>query len=70
MKTGDGGPCLDLVLANSNLSVPPGTGGGHTIFVDPVPWEGLLMITADLVDLQQPWRHDVNKLARAVINLA
>jgi uncharacterized cofD-like protein len=69
MKTGEDGPFLDLVLANNNLSVPPGIGGGNTIFVHPVPLEGLLMINSDLVDVQQPWRHDGKKLAQAVVNL-
>jgi uncharacterized cofD-like protein len=61
--------CLDMVLANSNLSIPPERGGGHTIFVQPDPPPDIPMIVADLVDEQRPWRHDSAKLAQAVINL-
>jgi uncharacterized cofD-like protein len=68
-KIGNEGPFLDLVLVNDNLSVPPETGGGKTIFVEPISPEGLLMISDDLVDVQQPWRHDGKKLAQAVIKL-
>ena len=60
---------LDTVLANDNLSVPPQTGGGQTVYVQPVPPDGVRMITADLVDEKRPWRHDSDKLARAVIGL-
>lgn len=61
--------CLDIVLANDNLSVPSDRGGGQTIFVRPTPPDDLPMITADLVDEQRPWRHDSQKLAKAVMNL-
>ncbi|MCP4425638.1 MAG: YvcK family protein [Chloroflexi bacterium] len=71
--------CLDLVLANDNLSVPPDKGGGKTVYVQfvrppaakssPTAPEQVKMIATDLVDEEQPWRHDSDKLARAVINL-
>ncbi len=61
--------CIDIVLANDNLAVPPETGGGHTRFVPPVPPAGVAMMTADLVDETRPWRHDSEKLARAVMAL-
>jgi uncharacterized cofD-like protein len=60
---------LNIVLANSNLSVPPETGGGNTLFVKPLAPAEIKMITADLVDESQPWRHDSAKLAKAVIDL-
>lgn len=60
---------IDVVLANDNLSVPPQTGGGRTVYVTPLAPDDVLMITADLVDEKRPWRHDSDKLARAVINL-
>jgi uncharacterized cofD-like protein len=60
---------LDAVLANDNLSIPPDRGGGETIFVRPVPPEKVRLVTADLVDEQQPWRHDSTKLAKAVMGL-
>jgi len=61
--------CIDVVLANDNLDVPPETGGGHTRFVLPTPPAGVAMATADLVDEARPWRHDSEKLARAVMAL-
>lgn len=61
--------CLDIVLANDNLSISPQQGGGHTIFVAPTPPPTIPMITADLVDEERPWRHDSTKLAKAVIKL-
>jgi len=61
--------CIDLVLANDNLSISPETGGGHTQFVAPTAPEGVAMITADLVDEMRPWRHDSAKLARVVMQL-
>lgn len=60
---------LDVVLANDNLSVPAKTGGGRTVYVVPTQPEGVTMITADLVDEKRPWRHDSDKLARAVVGL-
>ena len=61
--------CLDLVLANDNLSVPPETGGGQTHYVPPTPPAGVPLVTADLVDEARPWRHDSGKLGRAVLAL-
>jgi len=61
--------CLDLVLANDNLSIPVDRGGGHTVFVKPDPPLDTPMLTADLVDEQRPWRHDSKKLAKTVMNL-
>lgn len=60
---------MDLVLANSNLSVQPNAGGGHTDFVDPVPPPDLAMVCQDLVDAERPWRHDSAKLGAAIIQL-
>jgi uncharacterized cofD-like protein len=64
-----GWPCLDLVIANDNLSVPPGTGGGDTEYVKPVEPRDIPLITADLVDEHRPWRHDSDKLARVLLEL-
>lgn len=60
---------FDAVLANSNLSVAPDAGGGHTIFVKPVPPPDVGMVTADLIDEERPWRHDSQKLAQAIVEL-
>jgi uncharacterized cofD-like protein len=61
--------CIDLVLANDNLSVPPGTGGGQTKYVPPTPPADLPLLAVDLVDEARPWRHDSEKLGRAVMSL-
>ncbi len=62
-------PFLDAVLANNNLTVPPDTGGGQTVYVAPVASPKVKMITADLVDASHPWRHDSAKLAQVIMNL-
>lgn len=67
MVTGERSSCIDLVLANNQLSIPPGTGGGYTVFVQPLAPVNVKMDLSDLVDEQQPWRHDSTKLARAVM---
>ena len=61
--------CLDMVLANDNLSVSPAAGGGATVFVELVEPEGVKMMTADLVDEARPWRHDAEKLAASIMAL-
>ena len=61
---------FDAVLANRNLSVAPDAGGGHTIFVKPIPPPDVRMVTADLIDEKRPWRHDSQKLAQAIIELS
>ena len=60
---------LDAVLANDNLSVSPEAGGGQTIFVEPVAPVGERLVAVDLIDEERPWRHDSQKLARAIIDL-
>jgi uncharacterized cofD-like protein len=60
---------LDIVLANDNLSISPDTGGGQTIFVEPLAPKSVKMVTADLVDEARPWRHDSTKLAQALLSL-
>ena len=61
--------CIDVVLANDNLSVPPETGGGRTQFVPPIAPADVAMVMADLVDEARPWRHDSAKLALVVMGL-
>jgi uncharacterized cofD-like protein len=64
--------CIDLVLANNNLDIPPETGGGNTVYVDP-NWppsrpKNCRLVAVDLVDETRPWRHDSDKLAEAILN--
>ena len=61
--------CLDIVLANDNLSIPPDQGGGQTVFVQPIAPQDVQMKTADLVDRDRPWRHDSAKVAQVVVDL-
>ncbi len=61
---------IDLVLANSNLSVPTTQGGGRTTYVKPEGSIRVPLITYDLVDEERPWRHDSNKLAHAIASIA
>jgi len=63
------GVYLDVVIANDNLSVAPGTGGGETVFVRPSAPDRVPMILADLVDNERPWRHDSTKLAQEILKL-
>lgn len=59
-----------MVLVNDNLDVhfdaPPGV---ELAPVDFPPHAAYRVITADLVDRAHPWRHDSDKLARAVLRL-
>ena len=62
--------CLDMVLANDNLSLAADVGGGRTVFVQPVAPRGAVrLVTADLVDEKRPWRHDSQKVAKRVMEL-
>jgi uncharacterized cofD-like protein len=61
---------IDMVVANGNLSVPMDTGGGFTVFVHPDDPPDVPMTIYDLVDEKQPWRHDSNKLANAIAEIA
>lgn len=60
---------VDAVLANNNLSISPETGGGKTIFVDHLSPIGERLVAVDLIDEERPWRHDSQKLARAIVDL-
>lgn len=64
-----GADCIDYVIANDNLALPPNA-PGSTILVEP-HWPPALekrvgVLLTDLVDEERPWRHDSEKLARAV----
>ncbi len=59
-----------VVLVNDNLGVdfdtPP---GDELVPVDFPPDAGYRVVTADLVDLARPWRHDSDKLAQALVRM-
>jgi len=61
--------CLDRIVANSNLSIPSDTAGGHTIYVLPEAAGHFRLTMGDLVDREMPWRHDGDKLARLILSL-
>ena len=61
---------FSTVLANDNLDVdfdPPA--GVELVPVDFPPDARYRVVTADLVDAARPWRHDSDKLARALLRL-
>lgn len=64
--------CLNMVIANDNLTIPMDRGGGRTVFVRPEwdPTSPIRLITANLVDEQRPWRHNSQKLAQLVLQVA
>ena len=61
---------ISLVLANNNLqgNPPPGPGVNWVQLPEKAPGRYRL-VTADLVDMQYPWRHDSQKLAHALMAL-
>jgi uncharacterized cofD-like protein len=65
-----GAGLFPVVLANDNLDVhfdaPPGV---ELVPVSFPPDAGYRVITADLVDPARAWRHDSDKLARALLDL-
>ena len=65
------GPSLfPVALANGNLGVDFDTSPGvELVPVDFSPDAGYQVITADLIDPAHPWRHDSDKLARALLRL-
>jgi len=63
--------CFTHVLANDNLSVPIPS-DWTVALVPPRCPSGVSyqLMTEDLIDAQNPWRHDPHKLARALMALA
>jgi uncharacterized cofD-like protein len=59
---------LDMVLANDNFA-PSEAVLGQTNLVELAEVEDTELITADLMDMAQPWRHDSEKLAATVLKL-
>ncbi len=70
LETHVGTGLFQMVLANANLDVdldmPPGV---ELVQVDFPPDAGYRLITTDLIDSARPWRHDSDKLARALVQL-
>lgn len=62
---------IDTVLANDHQPVKPVGSGVQFVALTPAPTpgEGPALVTRDLLDAQQPWRHDSKKLSRAVLSL-
>jgi uncharacterized cofD-like protein len=65
-----GAGLFPVVLVNDTLDVdfdaPPGV---ELVQADPLPEADYRMVTTDLVDRARPWRHDCDKLARALLGL-
>jgi len=66
--TGDG--LFPLMLVNDNLKVHfDAPAGVELVPTDFPPDAGYRVVTADLVDETRPWRHDSDKLARALLRI-
>ena len=65
-----GAGLFPIVLVNDRLDVdfdaPPGV---ELVQADSLPGAEYQMVTTDLVDRARPWRHDSDKLARALLGL-
>jgi hypothetical protein len=58
------------VLANDNLDVDFESSPGVELVAPEVPPDAeYRVVTMDVVDELHPWRHDSNKLARALLRL-
>jgi len=61
---------FQMVLANDNLDVDfEAPAGVELVLADFPPGAKYRAISADLVDTARPWRHDSDKLARALLRL-
>lgn len=65
------GPGLfHYILANNNFEVePPLHWVSEFVSLDDEPLQGYRLITADVIDPQNPWRHDPKKLAQCLMDL-
>ncbi|MFN2173850.1 MAG: uridine diphosphate-N-acetylglucosamine-binding protein YvcK [Candidatus Promineifilaceae bacterium] len=59
---------FDIILANNNFSLNEEALRG-TILVELADFEDSRLVTADLVEESQPWRHSSSKLSQAVLAL-
>jgi len=69
LETHLGAGFFPVVLANDNLDVDFSSPGVELVPVTFPPGAAYRVITRDLVDRARPWRHDSDKLARALLNL-
>jgi uncharacterized cofD-like protein len=70
LETHLGAGFFPVVLANDNLDVDfDAPSGVELVPVAFPPGAAYRVITRDLVDRARPWRHDSDKLARALLNL-
>ena len=64
-----GAGLFSVVLANDNLDVDFDAPTGVKLVSADLPDSGYRVVTADLVDPAHPWRHDSDKLARALLRM-
>ena len=65
-----GAGLFPVVLVNGNLDVDfDAPLGVRLVSADLTPGAGYRVVTADLIDLTHPWRHDSDKLARVLLEL-
>lgn len=67
LETHVGAGLFSVILANDNLNVT--LDGAAPVPAEFPPAASYEVITADLVDPSHPWRHDSDKLARALLGL-
>ena len=62
---------IDGVLVNDNFSLPTIAENANTVYVEYEDMQqvDVAVYSADLVDNLRPWRHDSDKLARALLSL-
>jgi uncharacterized cofD-like protein len=62
--------CFTHVLANDNLTVPVRSDVPFALVSPRCPTGvGCHLVTEDLIDRENPWRHDTHKLARALMTI-
>lgn len=59
---------FDIVICNDNYEARLG-GDSQWVLADPASRRDRRLYTADLVDVEQPWRHDSVKLAQVLMDL-
>lgn len=70
LETHMGADLFPVVLANDNLDVDFDAPAGVALVPADFPLNaGYRVVTADLIDHAHPWRHDSDKLARALVQL-
>jgi 2-phospho-L-lactate transferase/gluconeogenesis factor (CofD/UPF0052 family) len=60
---------FDAVLCNDNFKPALPDGSDQWVQANDTHWSDARLYPADLVDYENPWRHDPDRLARVLMNL-